>query len=156
MSHADTQIDATFYQMIERSAFPAGGQSEDRRRHRRQRYCSTQWIAPWDGCGFPGESDFIEAQCHDLTPGGFSFLSLRRPDFKRLVVGFGRKPDLIFLGAETVRCTPVLVFSSGQLHHLRHGETPIRRRGPNGEIGRPMILVGCRFTLRLERPAPSD
>ncbi|NLX95186.1 MAG: hypothetical protein GXY83_03310 [Rhodopirellula sp.] len=148
MFYTGAQIDANFYQMIHQFVAPSHEEADERRRHERKQSWSTQYIAPWDGCRFPAETDFLELPCNDLTRGGFSFLHSHEPDFNLLVAGFGRKPDLLFVGAEVVRCTPVVVFSSGQVKRLRDEETSIRHFDPSGEPGHPRILVGCRFLRR--------
>jgi hypothetical protein len=157
MSNANAQIDATFYQMIHQFVHtPKGGESDDRRRQKRERFPEIQWIAPWNGFRFPAESEFLEVQCYDLTRGGFSFLFPHRPMFPFLVAGFGQKPDLLYIGAEPVRSIPVLLFPTGRVKHIREGEAEIDRRSSTGELGRPMMLVGCRFTRRLTPPSETD
>lgn len=149
MSSTEAQIDATFYQMVHQFVHASEDKQDDRRRHKRQRFFGVQWIAPWDGSRLPSESEFIEVQCHDLTPGGFSFFFARRPTFPLVAAGFGRKPNLLYIGAEIVRSVPVLLFPSGRIKQVRDGETQIQRYSPSGEAGRPTTLIGCRFLRRL-------
>ncbi len=154
MSFTNAQIDANFYQMIHQVVQSSADKAEDRRGHKRQRYSEFQWIAPWDGFGFPAEFEFMEVPCYDLTRGGFSFLYTKRPEFKMLVAGFGQKPKLLFVGAEVLRSTPVLVFASGRMKRLGNEETSLEPFGRGDEPGVARMLVGCRFIRRL-RPWPS-
>ncbi len=151
MWSADAEIDASFYQMIHQFICASErDEMKDRRRHSRERFSQTQWIAPWDGVRFPDEAKFIEVQCHDLTRAGFSFLLAGRPTFRLLIAGFGRKPNLLYVVAEPVRCVPVLLSSSGRIQQVTEGTTHRQPQSPSESAGQPMMLVGCRFIRRVD------
>lgn len=149
-----SELDASFFRAVhEILAAPCEGGAEDRRTSPRDPYTCWQEIAPWDGQRFPRASEFLRVQCHDLTRRGFSFLMPDAPEFRQLVVRFRSGAQDICAGAEVVRTSPVWFSASGA------GEpdadwTPERDElRPQSERARPMVLVGCRFTARLEMPA---
>lgn len=150
MSRTEAQLDASFYQMVHQFAYGSAVSPDDRRRHKRQRFFGIQWVARWDGSRLPLDSEYIEVRCYDLTPAGFSFFFRQRPSFSLLAARFGQKSDqLLHIGAEIVRCVPVLLFPSGRVKYLREGETQSHRCTPTGELCSPKVLVGCRFLQRL-------
>ena len=149
MSRTEAQLDVSFYEMVHQFVCGSAAPQDDRRRHKRQRFSSTQWIARWDGRQLPLDSEFLEVQCYDLTPAGFSFFFRQRPSFPLLAARFGQKSNLLYIGAEIVRCVPVLLFPSGRVKYLRDGETQSHRCTPTGELCSPKVLVGCRFLQRL-------
>jgi hypothetical protein len=153
MPSQSAHVDADFFAMIhQRIVELPDDRPSERRRHQRQRFLGIQRLAPWDGCKFPAEDAFVEVPCYDLTRSGFSFFAHQRPSFEQLVVGFGQKPNLLYISAKPVRFSPMLVFPSGRAAHVGHAPEPIRCSDPTGEIGMPMVLVGCRFLRRLEKP----
>jgi hypothetical protein len=78
-------------------------------------------------------------QGYDIDRRGFSFLLPFRPRFDRVVAAFGAAPAVIYLGAKVVRATEVLVYADGP------------PAGSPDRVGKPMVLVGCQFTERLQR-----
>ncbi len=102
---------------------PAG---RERRTSPRKAYHYRQRIAPMVGGLLPPKRKFFEVQCRDISAGGFSFLLDRKPDFETLVVCLGRPPAETFFTARVVRCVEV----------QENGET--------------WLLVGCRFTGRVQ------
>ena len=152
----ESEIDAIFYGLIHQlSTGSLAKEPTEQRTRERRPFPSRQRIAPWDGHGCPAESEFVEVQCHDLTQSGFSFLLLSRPTFTSLVAEFGVAPDLIYVGAQVLHYSRVLVHPSGVVEHVRHhengkGKEPQEREA--GESGVSRILVGCRFTRRIPRP----
>ena len=145
--------DVTFYRLIHELVARQPGTAADRRSNRRNPFRIVQQIAGWDGGRFPAKEAFFDARCHDLTGGGFSFLSPRRPPFEQLVAAFGKPPEQIFIAAEVRHLIPVLVHASGTIEPIEG----VRRAGP-APAGQPpaqaMVLVGCRFCGGCSNPAP--
>ncbi len=157
----ESEIDATFYRLIHQlSSMSSTGENAERRAQERRPFATWQRIAPYDGRGCPEESQFFEVQCHDLTQGGFSFLLARRPTFTSLVVEFGTAPDLIYVAAQVLRVSRVLLHPSGMVECLsRHGNgrsESQEEESPRGEQPTPKVLVGCRFTRRVPKPLWAD
>src|SRR5262249_16757893 len=118
--------DASFYEMVHKLIEPAEDQSEAERRGKERRaFSRVQLIAPLVDDQMPQGSAFREVKCHDLSARGFSYLTLRRPECKNLVVALGVAPDFIYLKAEVRHYSEV----------LRDDQT--------------MFLVGCLFTGRM-------
>jgi len=97
----------------------------ERRSQTRQPYPYVQHIAPNSRFGPANAKTFRQAQCRDISPSGFSFLSPTLPDFKEIVVAFGAPPSVLYLIARIVHATPI-----------RHE-------------GRDVCLVGCRYVRRI-------
>lgn len=83
--------------------------SEDRRERNRRPYPYVQLVAPQYGDGMPQLTQFSETLCHDISAGGFSYLSPVIPDYKYIVVAFGTHPSLMYLEAEVRHATPITV-----------------------------------------------
>jgi hypothetical protein len=150
MPGSQTQIDADFFNLIHRIVGERKMEEEsDRRAHRRQPFTTWQRVAPRTGRRIPDPSEFVEVTCHDLTQSGFSFLVSHRPSFRELVAEFGSPPEVIRVEAEVTRCTDVLVDTDGRVEYL--GGICCER--PRQRAGTPMVLVGCRFTQRLQNAA---
>jgi len=128
----------------------------ERRDHPRRAFAAIQRIAPYSGCEFPVDSEFFEVRCHDLTQSGFSFFLPDTPDFSSLVAAFGTSPNVIWVGAEVRHCKHVLRHPSGLVEYLGDRAGRVGDPKAGGEVPTPMILVGCRFTRRLNGPSPSD
>ncbi len=152
MPRQDSRVDADFYAMIHQRIVDAPEESPERRRDDRQEFSGMQWLAPWDGIDFPPETAFLEVRCHDLTCSGFSFFASQRPLFREFVIGFGEKPNLIYVAAEPIRFTDVLMLPSGKFARARDARNLVHGTASLEEIGRPMVLVGCRFLRRLKKP----
>lgn len=82
------------------------GVENNRRDKKRRLYPYVQFIAPWNSSKTPPKEHFFEVRCHDITSGGFSFLTPAPLNFKKLVVGFGRPPAHVYLEAEIRHVTP--------------------------------------------------
>jgi PAS domain S-box-containing protein len=102
------------------------GKRGDRRRRLRRAFAYFQRIAPAGGGRIPPLRMFRRVQCLDISAGGFSFLSSTAPSETEYVVALGNPPVVIHVAARVVHVTPT-----------------------NHE-GRPMHLVGCAYTGRLD------
>jgi len=149
------QSDADFFRLIHQMVGPlAADEQSERRSRRRDRFLTWQRIAPWDGGPLPEDDAFLAVRCYDLTQGGFSFFLPTRPKFPFLVAAFGQPPELIYVGAEVVRCSRVLLHASGLVDPIHDRATHVSYRSPDGQLAQPMILVGCRFVKRLDDRRP--
>lgn len=97
----------------------------ERRQKDRRPFRTVQLIAPFTGDQPPTAGEFEHVECHDLSPGGFSFYALNPPTYDFLVLALGRAPFTCLL-ARVVHHKPVEV------------------------VGVPQYLVGCRFMRRLD------
>lgn len=149
MMQSVSKVDAGFYQLVYQ--FTGSPREDDQRRLRRQPFPVKQWIAPKSGPGFPQDSEFVEVLCHDLTSDGFSFFLDDPPDFESLVAALGIPPKLVYLRAKVVHVGDVLVYSSGMVEPLRDRARHVSYEAPDGAIGTPMVLVGCRFLEKIDR-----
>jgi PAS domain S-box-containing protein len=109
----------------------AAAQREGRLSARRDRRCLTRRSFPYQQCiapifhgQIPTQDSFREVRCKDLSASGFSFESASIPDYRHLLIAFGKGGDLIYLTAEIVHVTPVR------------------------QVGEDQYLVGCRYTGR--------
>jgi PAS domain S-box-containing protein len=100
-------------------------QNRDRRRRPRRLYPFKQSIAPICGGKIPAAQDFTDVQCHDISSGGFSFLSALPPVSDSFMVILGQPPQLTHVTA--------------QVAHIRRAE----------QGGRRMYLIGCNYTGRI-------
>lgn len=154
MHRTTNEIDASFYQLIHQLAGPQlSDDPVERRGTARRPFPAFHRIAPHRGPEFPEDGEFIEVLCHDLTRAGFSFFLPGPPDFDSLVAVFGSPPEEICTGAEVLHSDRVLLYPSGLVEHIddqtgHSGNPPVA-----GEVPTPMVLVGCRFTERLQKPA---
>ncbi len=152
MAPSGSEVDASFYEMVHRIAGPLREEAKSERRIRdRQPFVVTQRIAPRCRAGVPDDSEFFEVKCRDLNRAGFSFLASSRPNFTELVASFSTASEVVYMGARVLHCASVLVYPSGQMEHIHGRAGDVNYRGPNGEKGRPMVLVGCRFTGQMEK-----
>lgn len=154
MAGTSNEIDANFFKLIHQLvSSSAGEENEERRGGPRALFESFQRIAPWDGAGFPQDSEFFAVRCRDLTRGGFSFLTPGEPPFAMLVAAFGRPPDETYLAAEVAHTEYVLLYPSGRVERPDDGTTEAGAGKPPAEPATRMVLVGCRFRRRLRKPA---
>ncbi len=152
MPLSGNQIDAGFYQLIHQLVCSSPQvRNKERRGYPRRPFTITQRIAPRRGAGVPDESEFFDVTCHDLNRAGFSFLLPTRPNFSALVVLFDKPPDVVYMGAEVLHCASVLVYPSGHVEHIRGRAGNVSYQAPDGQLGTPMVLVGCRFTGQLQK-----
>ncbi len=97
----------------------------DRRQRQRRPYPFKQAIAPIVDGKIPAAQDFIDVQCHDISAGGFSFLSVGPPASDSFVIVLGQPPNVTHVTAQVV--------------HVRRVE----------QGGRRMYLIGCNYTGRI-------
>ncbi len=156
-----SQVNPNLYQLIHELVLANPAEPEKRRRERLP-FDERQRVAQCRGSGVPDDSEFREVRCHDLSQGGFSFLFRTRPHFRELVVAFGIPPGVIYVAAEIVHCTPVLLFPSGRVKRLSQSLPSTGTEASAGEAaraeeadeeGEPYVLVGCRFLERLNPSA---
>jgi hypothetical protein len=148
-----SEIDANFYRLIHQMlTTPRKDELAERRSEKRHDYRAAQWIAPWDGSKFPGEEEFVPIQCRDLTRSGFSFLAATEPRFAMMVAQFGTPPDVMYVGAQVLHSVPVICYSSGLVVQITGRTDAATLAAHPNERGKPMFLVGCRFTRRLQNP----
>lgn len=98
--------------------------SIERRRSRRLPYSGEARIACYDGHSFPDESAFWNVVCRDLSQGGVSFFSTRKPPRSTIVISLPGATQCV-VAARIVHCSGVVL-------------NPQRQ-----------YLVGCEFTDRL-------
>jgi len=148
-----SDIDANFYRLIHQMVGPLlKDEPAERRDGARRPFSAVQRIAPRRGANFPGDDEFVQVRCYDLTRAGFSFFLPIRPDFNELVAAFGTPPQSIYVAAEVSRCDSVLVYPSGEVEYLHDQADAAAGRDPHRDTARPMILVVCRFIERLVKP----
>ncbi len=125
-SYSDVASDAGLFTAIHAAiADQKTSKAADRRTGERKDFHCIQLLAPFDGVTLPAQEDYTRVRCHDLSPTGFSYLADARPAAKKLVAALGRTPFRFFV-AEVVN------------------QRIIERDGKR------KILVGCRFTGRIE------
>lgn len=118
-SPLDSQLLDTLYAILRE------GKGAERRSRDRRSYRCVQMIAPYDGNRLPVAEEFVHIQCHDISQGGFAFLSTEPPAFDHLVLALGRVP-FTFVIAHVLHFVPV------------------------EEAGETYYLVGCRFLQRID------
>ncbi len=152
MPSVEAEIDAHFYELIHKLVTTDLSEDEpERRNHPRETFSAIHKVAPYDGKRLPQPSDFADIRCHDLARGGLSYLSANRPASTDLIVAFGVPPDITCVEARVVHMSDVLQFpSTGVLEKIDNPNEPIQYRGPNGELGVPLVLVSCQFVRRLK------
>jgi PAS domain S-box-containing protein len=105
---------------------PRTAAGKDLRSSPRRTFNYRQRIAPIIDGAMPTRRDFFEVECRDISAGGISFFTEKRPDFTNLIVALGVAPLESFFVARIVRV--VLA-----------------------EEGSPLpYMVGCRFTGRVQ------
>lgn len=154
MTQSASKVDAGFYDLVYQ--FTGSPREDDQRRLRRQPFPVKQWIAPRSRPGFPRRSEFVEVLCHDLTSEGFSFFLDDFPDFESLVAALGRPPKLVYVSAAVVHASEVLVYPSGRVKPMRGRARHVSYEAPDGAIGTPMVLVGCRFIDKIDRTGSGE
>ena len=150
MAPLTTERDADFYNLIHQLAGSLDQEKNtERRGEQRQPFQAVQRIALRRGPGVPDEPEFVDAQCHDLTCNGFSFLLPNTPNFDSLVVAFGTPSDAIYVAAEVSHCHDVLVYPTGKIEQVADCPGQAIRQDLDVQTATPMVMVGCRFTGRL-------
>jgi hypothetical protein len=151
MPSPGSEIDANFYRLIHQMlTAPRRDDNAERRSEKRNHYRIAQRIAPWDGSKFPTEVEFFPIQCRDLTRSGFSFLAAAEPCFATMVAEFGTPPNVMYVGAEVLHSVPVICYASGLVAQMTGRTDAASLAAHPNERGKPMFLVGCRFTRRLQ------
>jgi len=75
------------------------------------------------------------------------------PPFSNLIVEFDAQPEPFYVGARVLHCDPVVRSATGQITRsslCRHATPDV---APQSRTEKPLFLVGCRFTRRLQKPA---
>ncbi|HEV3418263.1 MAG TPA: PAS domain S-box protein [Pirellulales bacterium] len=85
---------------------PAGPHGE-RRKGPRRSFNYLQRIAPMVNGNLPDRGHFHVVPCHDISSGGFSFISTHPPGHSSFVVALGTSPVLIYLIARVAHVTSV-------------------------------------------------
>jgi len=148
MGSLESEVDATFFSMIHRLAATPRPEAAERRDNRRHSFPVTQRIAPREGSQVPDDSEFVDVPCQDLTRAGFSFFLPKRPTFDSLVVALERPEGTIHVAADIVRQADVLLYPSGRIREL--DQKHVGDQDEPDESATPMVVVGCRFTERLD------
>ena len=148
MPSIEAEIDAHFYELIHKSV--TLDSAEDRRAHQREPFSPVQRVAPYDGSNLPQPTNYVDVHCHDLSRGGFSYLSPIRPTSTRLIAVLGVPPDMTCVETRIVDTVDVLQYpSTGLLEKIGEPHSPIQSQDPSDETGVPLILVNCQFVRRL-------
>jgi hypothetical protein len=92
----------------------------------RKPYPYQQMIAPMVGKRLPAHNQFAPVTCHDISPGGFSFVAQTPPESDEFVVALGRGVALTYVIA--------------QVAHMTRLEQDGERR----------YLIGCNYVGRAE------
>ena len=82
-------------------------------------------VAPARAGVVPADGNLVDVECHNLSRSGFSYWVMSPPEFKEVLVVFGKKPPGVRLRARVVH-TEILEHK-----------------------GRLRTLVGCEFCRRL-------
>lgn len=80
----------------------------DRRSTPRRPFPYLQVIAPVLDGRLPDRGMFREVRCHDISTGGFSYLSPAEPRHTEIVVAFGSSPRLIYLRTAIAHVSPIM------------------------------------------------
>jgi hypothetical protein len=80
----------------------------DRRATPRRPFPYLQVIAPVLDGRLPDRGMFREVRCHDISTGGFSYLSPAEPRHTEIVVAFGSTPRLIYLRTAIAHVSPIM------------------------------------------------
>jgi len=107
-----------------RQSEPTAAKSHERRKTGRKNFVCWQLVAEYDGVALPGQPDFHLHLFQDISTGGVSFLSDRKPRTQELIVALGAIPFVFF--------------------HVRQ----VRAIRLKNREGYP-FLIGCRFVKRL-------
>ncbi|MCE9604549.1 MAG: PilZ domain-containing protein [Planctomycetia bacterium] len=101
------QSDVEFYSMVhemKRTADATSQANSCRRERSRIPFHCKQWIAPMLGSAVPGDAEFIEVGCRDISTAGFSYINAEVPESNVLSVRLGKTGAWIYLTAEVIRC----------------------------------------------------
>jgi hypothetical protein len=124
------QSDVDFFSSVHDMRREAQLWSQRGRAADRRAYSCRQWVAFYDDGDADHERTFREVECHDLSTGGFSFLTPDVPEADRLCVRLGAPEKFVYLTAQMIHCLPV------------------------DTDGGPGFIIGCRFLGRSSEVAP--
>jgi hypothetical protein len=99
----DYAKDEKFFQVVEELAQRANSEGDaraERRNRQRRPYPYNQYVAAFVGGRMPRASEFEEVRCHDISTGGFSYLSNKLPSHDTMVAAFGLAPGFTYLTAQ--------------------------------------------------------
>ena len=152
MTDVNRENDALFFELLHKYANVT--QISDLRSHERYPFPAALQIAPLYGKGLPHQTTFFAVAGHDLSQGGFSFLMVEKPWFKRLVAVFGEPTEPIYAQAEITHHRNVLYFPNTGLVEPFNDQQVVDNAGKvrpdvDQASARTRILVGCRFIGRL-------
>jgi diguanylate cyclase len=109
-------------------AATAGKGGRERRKHERKSCNGVHLVAPCpDGC-VPAKDKFFRVQFCDISAGGFAMMLSAPPPIKRYVVVIKKPAGAVFMGADVMN---------------------VRESKEMQIDGKPMIIVGCKFTQRI-------
>ncbi len=126
---------------------------QEHRSCRRRPFFAIQSVAPYDGSRVPDQSEFFCVESRDLTSRGVSLFLRGRPNSDFFVMAFDTPPTVSYAVAEVVHCTDVVVYPSGLIEPVGEPDAGAASEAPENEAGERMVLVGCRFTQRLQGSA---
>ncbi|GAB6165651.1 hypothetical protein JCM19992_16510 [Thermostilla marina] len=148
MPSVDAEAQAEFYRLVTRLMREAADDpSRDRRGQRRQLFLSAQYIAPLQGDRPTSEDSYRKVHCYDISKGGFSYFTLERPDYTKLIVRLNAGDQPIEMLAEISYVRPVYLFSTGDV--IRADDIDSLDDLPP-QLQQPVFayLVGCHFLRR--------
>ena len=125
---------------------------EERRRCYRRPFFAIQRIAPYSGGAIPDEAEFFCVESRDLTSEGVCLVMPARPESASLVIAVEAPWGTEHVAAEVIHCTEALVHASGLIERVDRGEVIPDRQACEDDPAELMVLVGCRFTRRLNGP----
>lgn len=126
-----SQSDVDFYTAVHEMRREARLWAERGRASDRRAFSCRQWVAFYDEGDAEHERTFREVECHDLSTGGFSFLTSTIPEAERLCVRLGAPGKFVYLTARMIHCLPV------------------------DTDGAPGFIIGCRFLERTNDAGPA-
>jgi len=104
---------------------PSGLSGRERRQRPRRAYPYHQLIAPIVDGTLPDRGKFKHLPCHDISSGGFAFVSPGPPASDAFVVALGNPPNLTYLMSQVAHVTRI------------------------EQDGQRMYLIGCNYTGRV-------
>ncbi len=149
--HQDS--DDILYQLIHQlTGWPVADRGCERCASRRRAFATVQRIAPRRDDHIPAGNEFFEVYCRDISTSGFSFLLPHMPDFSSLVAELRGGNQTIYVTADVLHCLTVRLHSSGLIEPVGGRDSRSSHFGPDQQLAKPIVLVGCQFTGRLEKP----
>lgn len=123
----DYAKDAKFFEIVHGLTHHAdqNDPGPERRGRQRRPYPYDQYVAPFLDGDLPPPEEFERVRCHDLSTGGFSYLTTRLPNHDMIVAAFGTPPCFTYLTAQ-----------------IRYAKRVTQK-------GTSMFQVGCQFLGRI-------